>query len=64
MLIMAITVIIIGLFFLWQVVIFFIVIVILAVLGGGAALKFVKGTFIETHTEMIDSLKLDDFVRE
>lgn len=48
----------------WQVVIFIIVLLVLALFSGGAALKFVKGTFIEADHTKIDLTKLDNFVKE
>ncbi|MHA1944306.1 MAG: hypothetical protein ACW96M_07920 [Candidatus Thorarchaeota archaeon] len=48
----------------WQVVIFMVVLLVLALFSGGAALKFVRGTFIEADHSKIDLTKLDNFVKE
>ncbi len=56
--------IILGFYVFWQIVVFFLAILVLALFSGGAALKFVRGTFIEALSEKVDSKKLDDFLKE
>ncbi len=51
-----------AVFLFWQVVIFIAVIIVLAIFSGGAALKFLKGTFIETTSSKVPSDKLEAFV--
>lgn len=53
-----------GFYVFWQIVVFFLAILVLALFSGGAALKFVRGTFIEALGEKVDSKKLDDFLKE
>ncbi len=53
-----------AVFAFWQIVIFMIVILVLALFSGGAALKFVRGTFIDADHTKIDLTKLDNFVKE
>ena len=55
--------IILGFYVFWQIVVFFLAILVLALFSGGAALKFVRGTFIEALGEKVDSKKLDDFLK-
>ncbi len=51
-----------AIFVFWQVVVFIAVIIVLAIFSGGAALKFLRGTFIEAHSDKIPSDKLESFV--
>jgi hypothetical protein len=52
-----------ALFFFWQLVIFFIVIGVLALFSGGAALRYLRGTFIESQTEVMEFSKVEEFAR-
>lgn len=53
-----------AVFFFWQFIVFFIVIGVLAIFSGGAALRFLRGTFIESQSEKMDFSKLESFARE
>jgi hypothetical protein len=50
-----------SLFFFWQFIIFFIVIAVLALFSGGAALRYMRGTFIESQTKDMDLSKVETF---
>ncbi|MFW9921490.1 MAG: hypothetical protein ACFFED_17960 [Candidatus Thorarchaeota archaeon] len=51
-----------ALFIFWQVIVVVAVIAVLTIFSGGAALKFLRGTFIEALSEKITSDKLESFV--
>ena len=51
-----------AIFIFWQVVVVIAVIAVLTIFSGGAALKFLRGTFIEAHSTKIPSDKLESFV--
>ncbi|MFW9909046.1 MAG: hypothetical protein ACFFEF_10755 [Candidatus Thorarchaeota archaeon] len=61
---LVVTVMIISLFIFWQLVVYVVVMIVLALLSGGAALKFLRGTFIELREERVDYGRLEDFVKE
>lgn len=51
-----------AIFIFWQVVVFIAVIAVLTIFSGGAAIKFLRGTFIETVSDKIPVDKLESFV--
>ena len=53
-----------AIFFFWQFIVFFLVIGVLALFSGGAAFRYLRGTFIEAQTEVMDFSKLESFARE
>jgi ABC-type multidrug transport system fused ATPase/permease subunit len=53
-----------AVFFFWQFIVFFIVIGVLALFSGGAALRYLRGTFIESQTKTSDFSKLETFAQE
>ena len=53
-----------ALFFFWQIIVFFIVLAVLALFSGGAALRYLRGTFIEAQSEKMDFSKIESFTRD
>ncbi len=51
-----------AVFLFWQLVVMLAVIAVLTIFSGGAAIKFLKGTFIEAHADKVPCDKLESFV--